>query len=94
MASLHLETEMPTYEQTQVQEQEQTEEQAQAPGQKAVKVKAKRKRDIPRVWTPDEDERLRLAVSVHGTSRWKRISLDVGRRTGDQCCQRWMRALR
>ncbi|KAI1075861.1 hypothetical protein F5B20DRAFT_558206 [Whalleya microplaca] len=40
------------------------------------------------VWMPEEDDKLRRAVQMHGT-RWTKVSEAVGSRNGDQCWKRW-----
>ncbi|KAJ5910785.1 uncharacterized protein N7473_000088 [Penicillium subrubescens] len=39
-------------------------------------------------WTKSEDDRLRIAVQLHGT-RWVNVAKDVGTRSADQCSKRW-----
>jgi hypothetical protein len=41
-------------------------------------------------WTPEEDEKLRDAVHVHGTESWGRVSSCVPHRSGRQCRERWI----
>eukprot|EP00002_Diphylleia_rotans_P022739 TRINITY_DN4463_c0_g1_i1.p1 TRINITY_DN4463_c0_g1~~TRINITY_DN4463_c0_g1_i1.p1 ORF type:complete len:288 (+),score=42.89 TRINITY_DN4463_c0_g1_i1:96-959(+) len=50
-------------------------------------------RQKSRPWSSTEDQRLTWAVSQHGCRNWHKIASIVGDRTGDQCCQRWYRAL-
>eukprot|EP00002_Diphylleia_rotans_P004396 TRINITY_DN1322_c0_g2_i1.p1 TRINITY_DN1322_c0_g2~~TRINITY_DN1322_c0_g2_i1.p1 ORF type:complete len:250 (-),score=41.07 TRINITY_DN1322_c0_g2_i1:421-1170(-) len=52
------------------------------------------KRQSPRIWTSEEDSRLTAAVRFHGSRNWKLVAQDMGgKRTADQCCQRWIRVL-
>jgi len=47
-----------------------------------------------RSWTPEEDEELARLVAKHGATNWRFIALqlDTGK-TGNQCSQRWQKAL-
>jgi hypothetical protein len=47
----------------------------------------------PRKWLPDEDERLRLAVTQMGGMNWKEIAGQVRTRNHVQCLQRWKKVL-
>jgi hypothetical protein len=40
-------------------------------------------------FTPEEDERLKQLVSVHGTSSWNLVSRLMGTRNHRQCRERW-----
>jgi hypothetical protein len=40
-------------------------------------------------WTPDEDDRLKGAVQMHGGKNWASIAVVVSGRTGKQCLNRW-----
>ena len=42
-----------------------------------------------RMWTKDEDKRLKDAVSQHGRKNWKIIAQIVGNRNSTQCRKRW-----
>lgn len=42
-----------------------------------------------RKWTPEEDERLKSAVQLHGPMNWRQIAKFVGTRNHTQCLQRW-----
>jgi hypothetical protein len=44
-------------------------------------------------WTPEEDEMLRTAISIHGTSKWSLVASMVKGRTAMQCSTRWQGAL-
>jgi hypothetical protein len=44
-------------------------------------------------WTREEDEMLRHAISVHGTSKWSLVASLVPGRTAMQCSTRWQGAL-
>lgn len=44
-------------------------------------------------WTHEEDEMLRAAISVHGTSKWSLVASMVPGRTAMQCSTRWQGAL-
>jgi hypothetical protein len=44
-------------------------------------------------WTPEEDDMLRNAISVHGTSKWSLVASLVPGRTAMQCSTRWQGAL-
>ncbi|OHT16107.1 hypothetical protein TRFO_13427 [Tritrichomonas foetus] len=47
-----------------------------------------------RQWTPEEDERLRAATAILGTTKWQIIAQFVGNgRNQSQCSQRWQRVL-
>jgi len=48
---------------------------------------------LPRKWSKEEDERLRLAVADRGESNWKEIAKLVGSRNHVQCLQRWKKVL-
>ena len=51
-------------------------------------------RKKPRLWTIEEDERLKKAITIFGTSKWMAIAKYVGNgRTQSQCSQRWFRGL-
>jgi len=51
-------------------------------------------RKKPRLWTPLEDERLKTAISMFGTTKWTSVSEFVGNgRSQSQCSQRWTRGL-
>jgi hypothetical protein len=45
-------------------------------------------------WTPDEDLRLKWAVSRFGPSNWTQIAREVGTRSGRQARDRWANWLR
>ena len=48
----------------------------------------------PRPWTPIEDQKLILAVSMFGINKWILVANYVGgNRTKSQCSQRWFRGL-
>lgn len=42
-----------------------------------------------RVWTPEEDEKLKSAVTSHGERAWSRIADELPGRVGKQCRDRW-----
>ena len=44
-------------------------------------------------WTAEEDEMLRTAISIHGTSKWSLVAAMVKGRTAMQCSTRWQGAL-
>ena len=44
-------------------------------------------------WTPVQDEMLRTAVSIYGTSKWSLVAALVKGRTAMQCSTRWQGAL-
>lgn len=44
-------------------------------------------------WTPEEDEMLRAAITIHGTSKWSLVASMVKGRTAMQCSTRWQGAL-
>lgn len=44
-------------------------------------------------WTPEEDDMLRTAISIHGTSKWSLVASMVKGRTAMQCSTRWQGAL-
>jgi Myb-like DNA-binding domain len=44
-------------------------------------------------WTAEEDEMLRKAVAIHGTSKWSLVASMVTGRTSMQCSTRWQGAL-
>ena len=44
-------------------------------------------------WTSEEDEMLRTAISIHGTSKWSLVASMVKGRTAMQCSTRWQGAL-
>jgi Myb-like DNA-binding domain len=44
-------------------------------------------------WTPAEDEMLRRAIAIHGTSKWSLVASMVRGRTAMQCSTRWQGAL-
>jgi len=44
-------------------------------------------------WTPEEDEMLRHAIAMHGTSKWSLVASLVPGRTSMQCSTRWQGAL-
>jgi hypothetical protein len=44
-------------------------------------------------WTIDEDNMLRTAISIHGTSKWSLVASMVKGRTAMQCSTRWQGAL-
>ncbi|CAM9867260.1 unnamed protein product, partial [Laminaria digitata] len=44
-------------------------------------------------WTPDEDDRLRDAVSRHSLRHWKKIARHVPGRTAVQCLQHYKHVL-
>mmetsp|Transcript_5020 Transcript_5020/g.10428 ORF Transcript_5020/g.10428 Transcript_5020/m.10428 type:complete len:432 (+) Transcript_5020:912-2207(+) len=46
-----------------------------------------------RSWTPEEDERLLQLVKEYGAMRWSRIAQHMPGKTGNQCSQRWHKAL-
>ena len=46
-----------------------------------------------RLWTPEEDDRLRSAVRHNGDKDWARVAVLVGTRSSMQCSQRWRKAL-
>jgi hypothetical protein len=45
------------------------------------------------IWTPEEDEKLRVAVILHKEKNWKKIAQTIGTKTPGQCSQRWRSAL-
>jgi len=45
------------------------------------------------IWTKEEDERLRQAVKIFGSSNWKAIEQHVGTRSNQSCAQRWRKKL-
>jgi len=42
-----------------------------------------------RMWTPEEDAKVRSLVEEHGTKRWSVIASHLPGRTGKQCRERW-----
>jgi Myb-like DNA-binding domain len=44
-------------------------------------------------WTMEEDNMLRTAISIHGTSKWSLVASMVKGRTAMQCSTRWQGAL-
>lgn len=54
---------------------------------------AKRKRTIKRLWTPQEDERLRHLARMR-PENWNVIAESLPGRTGKQCRERWLNHLR
>ena len=47
-----------------------------------------------RYWTSEEDDRLKLAISIFGPNNWNKIAFFVGNdRLTNQCSQRWYRDL-
>jgi hypothetical protein len=44
-------------------------------------------------WTAEEDEMLRAAIALHGTSKWSVVASMVSGRTAMQCSTRWQGAL-
>ena len=44
-------------------------------------------------WTTEEDDMLRTAISIHGTSKWSLVASMVKGRTAMQCSTRWQGAL-
>ena len=44
-------------------------------------------------WTTGEDDMLRAAISIHGTSKWSLVASMVKGRTAMQCSTRWQGAL-
>lgn len=61
----------------------------QGDGQHQGNTRAKAKR-----WTAEEDEKLRQAILLHGTTNWQAVASFVGNdRTRAQCSQRWNRVL-
>ena len=42
-----------------------------------------------RMWTPEEDAKVRNLVEEHGTKRWSVIASHLPGRTGKQCRERW-----
>ena len=44
-------------------------------------------------WTQEEDDMLRTAISIHGTSKWSLVASMVKGRTAMQCSTRWQGAL-
>lgn len=44
-------------------------------------------------WSPEEDDMLRTAISIHGTSKWSLVASMVKGRTAMQCSTRWQGAL-
>lgn len=45
-------------------------------------------------WTKEEDERLRVAVSMDGERNWKKIAAGIVGRDDSQCLQRWSKTLK
>lgn len=54
---------------------------------------AKRKRTVKRLWTPQEDERLRHLARMR-PENWNVIAESLPGRTGKQCRERWLNHLR
>merc|ERR1712187_187274 len=50
-------------------------------------------RKKPRMWSKEEDERLKRAVEIYGSSNWKAIEKYVGTRSNQMCAQRWRKKL-
>ncbi|KAJ3682218.1 hypothetical protein LUZ60_014791 [Juncus effusus] len=47
------------------------------------------------LWSPDEDQKLRDFVRIHGQGNWNHLALKAGlRRTGKSCRLRWINYLR
>jgi nuclear transport factor 2 (NTF2) superfamily protein len=44
-------------------------------------------------WSADEDDMLRTAIAIHGTSKWSLVASMVKGRTAMQCSTRWQGAL-
>lgn len=44
-------------------------------------------------WTAEEDDMLRTAIAIHGTSKWSLVASMVKGRTAMQCSTRWQGAL-
>lgn len=56
-------------------------------------VSAPFRRKKPKMWSKDEDERLRQAVKECGTSDWKAVARVVKTRTNQMCRQRWKKKI-
>jgi len=44
---------------------------------------------VKRVWSKEEDDRLKELVEIHGTKKWTIISEGLNGRSGKQCRERW-----
>ncbi|GBG31963.1 Transcription factor MYB3R-5 [Hondaea fermentalgiana] len=64
-----------------------------ASGNSAASGELNKKIYYRRSWTPEEDERLLQLVKEHGAMRWARIAEHMPNKTGNQCSQRWHKAL-
>ena len=45
------------------------------------------------MWSKEEDERLRQAVEIHGSSNWIAVAKFVRTRSNQMCAQRWRKKL-
>ncbi|CAH0482944.1 unnamed protein product [Peronospora belbahrii] len=63
------------------------------PRQKQHDIMKTKDKAIPKRWTQDEDEKLRIAVGRHGERNWKSIAEEVPGRNHTQCLQRWTKVL-
>ena len=46
------------------------------------------------LWAPEEDEKLRQLVRVHGEKSWAVVATEMASRSGKQCRERWRNQLR
>lgn len=57
-------------------------------------VAARKPGIVPKMWTSEEDEKLRQAIKVHGDKNWREVAKLISDRSYIQCLQRWKKALR
>ncbi|KAI9031662.1 Homeodomain-like protein [Phycomyces nitens] len=44
-------------------------------------------------WTAEDDESLRAAVAVIGDGNWQQVAATMGKKSGQQCLQRWKKSI-
>ncbi|KAL0091100.1 Homeodomain-like protein [Phycomyces blakesleeanus] len=44
-------------------------------------------------WTAEDDESLRAAVAVVGDGNWQQVAATMGKKSGQQCLQRWRKSI-
>ncbi|KAH0794863.1 Myb-like DNA-binding domain containing protein [Histomonas meleagridis] len=64
-------------------------QQQQAPVNPNVEIKPKSGKIVKCKFTPEEDQKLKELVQIHGTSSWKLISSLMGTRNHRQCRERY-----
>ncbi|KAJ8750882.1 hypothetical protein K2173_016063 [Erythroxylum novogranatense] len=53
------------------------------------------RREVTRIWTAEEDQKLAEVINIHGPRRWKTVAAIAGLgRCGKSCRLRWMNYLR